>query len=72
LVSVEVYVRYKGPFLPTRDLDLAELRRSLGHTQREAALQVVIWTIQKQGGPVRNEFQLLRGCVRGSRRTPSK
>ena len=29
---------YKGPSLPTRDLDLAELRRSLGHTQREAAL----------------------------------
>jgi transcriptional regulator with XRE-family HTH domain len=31
-------VTYKGRSLPTRDLDLAELRRSLGHTQREAAL----------------------------------
>lgn len=29
---------YKERSLPTRDLDLVELRRSLGHTQREAAL----------------------------------
>ena len=29
---------YKGRSLPTRDLDLTKLRRSLGHTQREVAL----------------------------------
>jgi transcriptional regulator with XRE-family HTH domain len=36
---VEGYVTYKGRSCRReRDLDLVELRRSLGHTQREAAL----------------------------------
>jgi transcriptional regulator with XRE-family HTH domain len=38
LEKVEVYVTYKAGVAQTGTLDLAELRRSLGLTQRQAAL----------------------------------